>query len=88
MIHLKDLGAVPVFVVNTTNVDTSVAYYSLLGFTELMRADWPFRWVLISDGAVQIMLRQGEVPYLSLTYFGGDLSSFVHEREAGGVVFT
>ena len=46
------LGDVTAITITTPDLEKSVQFYKLLGFTELLRADFPFPWVQISDGAL------------------------------------
>ncbi|MBK9980849.1 MAG: hypothetical protein IPP15_00240 [Saprospiraceae bacterium] len=39
--------------------------------------DFPFPWIQISDGALLIMLRKDNKPYIALTYYAKDLETVV-----------
>ncbi len=81
------LGDVAAFTIATGDLEKSVAYYKVLGFSEVFRSTFPFPLVMMSDSAIQIMLRQGETPYLALTYYVKEMDALVKELESAGIVF-
>lgn len=81
------LGEVSAITITTPDLITSAACYKKLGFNEVLKADFPFPWVQISDGALLIMLRKATHPYLALTYYVKDLDTLVPELEADDIVF-
>ena len=82
------LGEITAFTITTPDLDKSLAYYQMLGFRELYRADWPFPWIQITDGVLLIMLRKDPAPYIALTYYVKDISGVVADLEKKGIQFT
>jgi [ribosomal protein S5]-alanine N-acetyltransferase len=81
------LGQIAAFTINTPDLQQSLAFYNLLGFSEVMRADWPFPWIQVSDGVLLIMLRQDPQPYIALTYYVSDIEKVAANLEKAGIVF-
>jgi catechol 2,3-dioxygenase-like lactoylglutathione lyase family enzyme len=81
---LSDVNA---FTIATHDLEKSLSFYQLLGFSELWRSDFPFSLIMISDGAIQIMLRQGEEPYIALTYYVREMDKVIAGLEADGINF-
>ncbi len=81
------LGDITAITITTPDLDKSLAFYQQLGFTELFRADWPFPWIQITDGALLIMLRKDTSPYIALTYYVKDIDTVVASLESKGVSF-
>ena len=75
------LGDVNAITIASTDLEKSLKFYQQLSFTELYRADFPFPWIQISDGALLIMLRQGKNPYIALTYYVNDIDNVVADLE-------
>jgi predicted lactoylglutathione lyase len=82
------LGNVSAITITSTDLEQSLSFYQKLGFKELYRADMPFPWIQITDGALLIMLRKDKTPYIALTYYIKDIDKSVSELEADGIVFT
>jgi hypothetical protein len=81
------LGDITAITITTPSLDDSLAYYQKLGFAEVLRHDFPFPWIQITDGALLIMLRQYEKPYCGLTYYVKALDQVVEKLEQAGIVF-
>ena len=81
------LGEISALTITAPNLEESLAYYQLLGFKELYRADWPFPWIQITDGTLLIMLRDGKEPYLALTYYVKEIDKVAAMLEAKGIAF-
>lgn len=81
------LGDITALTITSPDLEHSLQFYQKLGFRELFRADWPFPWIQISDGALLIMLRQDTQPYLALTYYVRNIDDIAAELETSGVVF-
>jgi predicted lactoylglutathione lyase len=81
------LSDVTAITIATPDLEQSLKFYEQLGFKELMRMDLPFPWIQISDGALLIMLRKDNTPYLALTYYVKEMDRVVSELEAEGVKF-
>ncbi|QKJ30482.1 hypothetical protein HQ865_12170 [Mucilaginibacter mali] len=79
------LGDVSAVTITTTNLEKSLAFYQQLGFHELFRSDFPFPLIKISDGAIQIMLRQDKNPYIALTYYVKNMDELIAGLEADGL---
>jgi catechol 2,3-dioxygenase-like lactoylglutathione lyase family enzyme len=81
------LGNITAFTIASPDLERSLAYYKMLGFSEVMRSDWPFPFIQITDGAILIMLRLGNDPYIALTYYIGDLVPVITDLEQKGISF-
>jgi catechol 2,3-dioxygenase-like lactoylglutathione lyase family enzyme len=81
------LGEITAITINTPDLNKSLQYYQRLGFAEVMRFNFPFPWIQVSDGALLIMLRQDNNPYLALTYYSKETAGIAHELEKKGIVF-
>jgi len=81
------LGNVTALTITSPDLDKSFQFYQKLGFSELYRMDFPFPWIQIKDGALLIMLRKYDSPYLALTYYVNDIDSIVREMEEQGISF-
>jgi catechol 2,3-dioxygenase-like lactoylglutathione lyase family enzyme len=83
----SQLGEISAFTIATPDLETSLQFYQKLGFRELMRMDFPFPWIQITDDAILIMLRKANDPYLALTYYVKDITKVVIELEGRGIEF-
>jgi len=81
------LGNVTALTIATPDLETSLAYYQRLGFSLVMRADWPFPWIQVSDGVLLIMLRKDPKPYIALTYYVKDIEKITAALEKKGIEF-
>ena len=81
------LGEINALTIATPDLERSLAFYQRLGLAEVMRAEWPFPWIQVSDGALLIMLRKDPVPYLALTYYVKHIDKVVAALEKKGVAF-
>ena len=79
------LGDVTAITIATTELEKSLNYYRQLGFAELYRADFPFPWIQISDGALLIMLRQDKNPYIALTYYVKEMENVIADLKQAGI---
>lgn len=79
------LGDVNAITITSSDLEKSLEFYRQLGFTELYRADFPFPWIQISDGAILIMLRQDKNPYIALTYYVTEMDKVVAELKQSGI---
>jgi catechol 2,3-dioxygenase-like lactoylglutathione lyase family enzyme len=79
------LGDVNAITITSADLEKSLKFYQQLGFSELYRADFPFPWIQISDGALLIMLRQDKNPYIALTYYVNDMDKVVAELKQSGI---
>jgi len=79
------LGDVNAITITSTDLEKSLKFYQQLGFTELYRADFPFPWIQISDGALLIMLRQDKYPYIALTYYVNNIDNVVADLKQSGI---
>jgi [ribosomal protein S5]-alanine N-acetyltransferase len=85
--HQPILGEITAFTITSPDLEESLTFYKMLGFHEVMRADWPFRWIQVSDGVVLIMLREGDNPYIALTYYTKEIEKVVKGLEKKGIEF-
>src|SRR5690348_3149384 len=81
------LGSATAITIASPDPDASLRFYQKLGFTELMRMDFPFPWIQISDGALLIMLRKDDDRYIALTYYVNNIEQIVNELETQGISF-
>ncbi|HSN48987.1 MAG TPA: VOC family protein [Flavobacterium sp.] len=79
------LGDVNAITITSPDLEKSLKFYELLGFTELYRADFPFPWIQVSDGALLIMLRQDKDPYIALTYYVQDMDKVIADLKQSGI---
>ncbi|MEO8147712.1 MAG: VOC family protein [Bacteroidia bacterium] len=82
------LGDVTAITITTPDLETSLQFYQRLGFVEVMRSDFPFPWIQVSDGALLIMLRKDDNPYIALTYYVKEIEKVVEELELAGIKFS
>src|SRR5215203_3934495 len=82
------LGDVSAITITSPDLERSLVFYQKLGFKELYRADVPFPWIQISDGALLMMLRQDNTPYIALTYYVKGIDKLVAALEVEGILFT
>jgi predicted lactoylglutathione lyase len=82
------LGEVTAITITSADLEKSLKYYQQLGFSELYRSDFPFPWIQISDGALLMMLRQDEKPYIALTYYSKEIDTVVAELMQSGISVT
>ena len=81
------LGEITALTITTPDLEISLAYYQQLGFKLVMRAEWPFPWIQLSDGVLLIMLRKDPKPYLALTYYVKNIDKVAKCLEKKGVSF-
>jgi len=81
------LGEITAITITSPDLDRSFTYWQKLGFSEVMRSDFPFPWIQISDGALLIMLRKDDTPYPALTYYVNDINTVVADLESNGIAF-
>lgn len=82
------LGEVSAITITSPDLDKSFDFYKKIGFSEVMRMDFPFPWIQISDGALLIMLRKDIKPYIALTYYAKDIDKSVKLIEDAGFKFS
>lgn len=75
------------FTINCPDLELSLDFYKKLGFTELFRGDFPFKLVEVTDGQIQIMLRQSPTLYFALTYYPKNIDAVAEMMESAGVEF-
>jgi len=81
------LANISALTITTPDLELSFRFYQQLGFVELMRDNFPFPLIQISDGALLIMLRKDPEPYIALTYYPKDVVTLAAQLEAEGIVF-
>ncbi|MEP6645944.1 MAG: VOC family protein [Saprospiraceae bacterium] len=81
------LGDVTAITITTPDLDGSLKYYQQLGFKELFRADFPFPWLQMTDGALILMLRKDMNPYIALTYYSKEIDKVVAELKQTEISF-
>ena len=69
------LGRFLEFSVRTPDILESLAFYKALGFTELESGDiWPHKYVVVSDGILNIGLHDREFPAPAVTFVHHDVA--------------
>ncbi|MES2372938.1 MAG: VOC family protein [Bacteroidota bacterium] len=81
------LGEVTAITITSPDLENSLKFYEQLGFKEVMRMDFPFPWIQVSDGALLMMLRKGNDPYIALTYYVKDIDGSVKLVLDAGIEF-
>ncbi|MDP4265351.1 MAG: VOC family protein [Bacteroidota bacterium] len=81
------LGDISAFTINSPDLEASLSFYQKLGFREVMRSDFPFPFIQVTDDAILIMLRKANEPYISLTYYVKDAGTIAAELEKKGIRF-
>ncbi len=81
------LGDVTAITIGTSDLENSLRYYQRLGFRELYRFDFPYPFIQVTDGALLLMLRKNENPYLALTYYVKEIDRVTEEMESRGFSF-
>lgn len=81
------LGEITAITIATPDLEESLQFYKKLGFYEVLRADWPFPWIQLSDGALLMMLRKDAKPYLALTYYVKDIDKVATGLAEKGIAF-
>lgn len=79
------LGNITALTISTPDLEVSLAFYKKLGFSEVLRATWPFPWIQVSDGVLLIMLRQDPKPYIALTYYVATVDKVVKDLGEKGI---
>ena len=57
-ILVPKIDGISAITITSPDLEKSLSFYQKLGFKELYRADVPFPWIQITDGALLIMLRK------------------------------
>ena len=81
------LGEISALTIASPDLEASLRFYQKLGFRELMRMDFPFPWIQITDDALLIMIRKAEDSYLALTYYVKEIDKIVADVESKGIRF-
>lgn len=81
------LGEVTAITITSPDPENSLKFYEKLGFKEVMRMDFPFPWIQVSDGALLMMLRKGNDSYIALTYYVKDIDKSVKLVQDAGIEF-
>ena len=81
------IDGISAITITSPDLEKSLTFYQMLGFKELFRADMPFPWIQITDGALLLMLRKDSKPYIALTYYVKEIDKLVANLEADGVSF-
>ena len=81
------LGNINAITIATPDPENSLVFYQKLGFKEVLRGDFPFIWIQVSDGQLLIMLRKAEERVISLTYYVKDVEEKAAALEAEGIAF-
>jgi predicted lactoylglutathione lyase len=79
------LGDVAAITVTSPDLDKSFQYYQKLGFTKVLEFDFPFPFIQISDGALLIMLRKDNKPYIALTYYVKEMENLLADLRQAGI---
>jgi len=84
---MPQLGEISALTIASPDLEISLQFYEKLGFREVMRMDFPFPWIQITDDALLIMLRKDNTPYLALTYYTKEIDKVVTGVESNGIEF-
>ena len=79
------LGNQVEFHISTNDAGSSISFYKLMGFREIAYSKKPFKWVVLSDGNLNIFL--GESEFSGLVYYAGDMQDKVSEIEGKGIEY-
>jgi predicted lactoylglutathione lyase len=79
------LGDVTAITIASPDLDKSFDFYRKLGFSKVLEFDFPFPFIQVSDGALLIMLRKDNNPYIALTYYVKEIEKLVSELERSGI---
>ncbi len=79
------LGDVTAITIASPDLDVSFQYYQTLGFTKVLESDFPFPFIQITDGALLIMIRKDNNPYIALTYYVKEMDELVADLKATGI---
>ena len=81
------LGEITAITIASPDLEKSLQYYQKLGFAEVMRFDFPFPWIQVTDGQLLMMLRLDQNPYIALTYYVKDIDQVISTLEQAGIEF-
>jgi predicted lactoylglutathione lyase len=82
------LGGVAAITITSGDLETSLRFYELLGFSQVAAGTFPFPWIQISDGSLLVMLRKETRQFCSLTYYCKQLDELVAQLQSDGFTFT
>src|SRR5688572_27428158 len=81
------LGSTAQIIINTENLENSLAFYLKLGFSKVAEKKDDNPWVQLTDGQILILLNQDSMNYTGLTYFSENIEETVAELEKSGIEF-
>lgn len=79
------LGNLVEFHISTNDAGSSLSFYKLMGFSEIAYGKKPFKWIVLSDGNLNIVL--GESEFSGLVYYAGDMQKKASEIEGKGIEY-
>jgi catechol 2,3-dioxygenase-like lactoylglutathione lyase family enzyme len=81
------LGTMGAMAIPVSNLDSALAWYTNLGFTEESRSASPYPWAILSDGLVELSLHQSDhFSKPSLTYFSSDSKAHIQRLTEAGMM--
>jgi len=81
------LGKMVQINIGIANLESSLAFYSTLGYQTLSISDEPYPWARITDGQNLILLNQDGNQYIGLVYFSKDAARRISTLEGRGIKF-
>ena len=82
---IRKMGNVTAITITSPDLGQSLKFYQQLGFREILRSGFPFSWILVTDGALLIMLRLDSDPYIALTYYSTEIDRVVSGSVDAGI---
>ena len=81
------LGGIVQIVMGGQNLDESLVFYQKLGFRKVKEGHEPNPWIQMTDDGILLLLNQGGMNYIGLTYFVKNMSEEVAQLEDQGIQF-
>ena len=69
------------------DLDATRTFYEDLGYVKLDESDTPNKWVLFTDGRIDLLLDEGDMLYTGLIYFNPDFDEIISYLEGIGIKF-
>jgi len=71
--------------IGTKNMGANRQFYEALGFKVTSQDNFPWPWIMLSDGSVNIQLNDDGMTYFGLSYFDGAMADRVAAFKARGI---
>jgi len=79
------LGSLVQFHISTSDVARSISFYKLMGFQELAYSKKPYKWMVLSDGNLNIIFAEDE--FEGLEYYDENMQEKMSEIEGQGIEY-